>query len=69
MFGVTSTGPWVGQVLEDLIAWQLGNPSASKAECKEWLKNQGADKYIPKDENEPNFKKNIETRSREVGIN
>lgn len=58
MFGVTSTGPWVGQVLEDLIAWQLGNPSASKAECREWLKNQGADKYISKvEKNESNFKK------------
>ena len=53
---MTSTGPWIGRVLEDLIAWQLGNPTASKAECKEWLKNQGADKYIPKD-NERNFKK------------
>jgi tRNA nucleotidyltransferase (CCA-adding enzyme) len=57
VFGVTSTGPWIGQVLEDLIAWQLGNPSASKAECREWLKKQGADKYIPKDENERNFQK------------
>eukprot|EP00899_Mesostigma_viride_P012709 jgi/Mesvir1/21439/Mv20907-RA.1 len=31
-------GPQLGAVLEALLTWQLGNPSASTDECKQWLK-------------------------------
>ena len=44
-FGVGRPGPWVGRVLEDVLAWQLDNPSCSKEDCLQWLHNRGPDYY------------------------
>lgn len=49
-FGVGKVGPWVGKVLEDVVQWQLGNPSLSKGDCIEWLHGRGVDHYLSSEE-------------------
>lgn len=49
-FGVGKVGPWVGKVLEDVVQWQLGNPSLSKGDCIEWLQGRGVDHYLSSEE-------------------
>lgn len=44
-FGVGKPGPWVGKVQEDVVEWQLDNPSLSKEDCIEWLRNRGVNHY------------------------
>ena len=53
-FGVGTPGPWVGRVLEDVLAWQLDNPSCSKEDCLKWLRNRSPDHYsIGEDNRQP----------------
>ncbi|KAF5361407.1 hypothetical protein D9758_006232 [Tetrapyrgos nigripes] len=36
------SGPWMGQVLSQVITWQLENPEGKKEECEAWLKEEHA---------------------------
>lgn len=35
-------GPWTGQVLNEVIGWQLDHPGATKEEAVTWLKEEAA---------------------------
>ncbi len=55
-FGVGKPGPWVGKVLEDVVEWQLDNPSRSKEDCINWLRSRGVDRYKTDDNVEQVYK-------------
>ncbi|KAF5312426.1 hypothetical protein D9619_003069 [Psilocybe cf. subviscida] len=57
LFGTPKAGPWVGKVLEDVVVWQLGNPSGSKEECTEWLRTRGPSHYVTEEEAKPKSKR------------
>jgi tRNA nucleotidyltransferase (CCA-adding enzyme) len=56
-FGVGKPGPWVGDVLEDVLAWQLDNPLRSKEDCLQWLRNRGPGYYSIDEKQEPVLKR------------
>jgi tRNA nucleotidyltransferase (CCA-adding enzyme) len=38
VLGATKPGQWTGQVLAEVVKWQLGHPREPKERCEEWLK-------------------------------
>ena len=38
--GAQKHGQWTGNVLAEVIKWQLGHPGETKEQCAEWLKNE-----------------------------
>jgi len=40
ILGAQKPGRWTGQVLDEVIKWQLGHPGETKEQCAEWLKEE-----------------------------
>ncbi|KAF9498151.1 hypothetical protein BDN71DRAFT_1386446 [Pleurotus eryngii] len=56
--GAQRAGPWLGQVLDQVVEWQLGHPHQTKDDCIAWLRTQqAAGKIIINQPSEPVTKK------------
>lgn len=42
IIGVAKPGPWTGQVLAQVVEWQLEHPDGTKQECETWLQAEHA---------------------------
>ncbi|KAK7694187.1 hypothetical protein QCA50_001367 [Cerrena zonata] len=42
IIGVPKPGPWTGQVLTQVVEWQLEHPDGTKEECETWLQAENA---------------------------
>jgi tRNA nucleotidyltransferase (CCA-adding enzyme) len=40
ILGAQKPGQWTGNVLAEVIKWQLGHPGETKEQCAEWLKEE-----------------------------
>jgi len=40
ILGAQTPGQWTGNVLAEVIKWQLGHPGETKEQCAEWLKEE-----------------------------
>ena len=36
--GASKAGPWTGQILDQVIKWQLEHPDGTTIECEAWLR-------------------------------
>lgn len=42
IIGLTKGGPWTGQVVTQVVEWQLEHPDGTKEECEAWLQAEHA---------------------------
>ena len=42
IIGVAKAGPWTGQVVTQVVEWQLEHPEGTKEECEQWLQTEHA---------------------------
>lgn len=57
-----SPGPWLGEVRNKLIEWQLEHPEGTKNDCIDWLKDQRRQGHIQVEEAKKPANKRVRTK-------